>query len=221
MYVVIAGGGRLGSRLADSLISGGHEVYVIDINNLVVNQLRNSLGSVAGVGDVTKLSALSDAGVARASVFIAVTGRDEDNLAACQLAKTRFNVPRTVAVVKNPDHVLLFEVAGIDDVVSSTDLTLSRIAGALPAHPLVRLMPVTGQSKEIVGIKIPSGGAVAGMALRDVNIPYGSLVALVISANGHTEVPTGETMLEPEDEVIAVSPIETTDVLYETFTELK
>jgi trk system potassium uptake protein TrkA len=221
MYVVIAGGGRLGGRLADSLISGGHEVYVVDIDEQVVNQLHNTLGSVAGHGDATRLATLSDAGVARASVFVATTGRDEDNLAACQLAKTRFNVPKTAAVVQNPDHVLLFEAAGIDDVVSSTDLVLSRIAGALPAHPLVRLMPVTGRSKEIVGIKIPSGGAVAGLALREVNVPYGSLISLVISANGHTEVATAETVLEPEDEIIAVSPVETTDSLYETFTELR
>ena len=221
MYVVIAGGGRLGGRLADSLIAGGHEVYVIDSDEEVVGRLRDELGSVGGVGDATKLSVLSDAGVARASVFVAVTGRDEDNLAACQLAKSRFNVPKTAAVVQNPDNVVLFEAAGVDDVVSATDLVLSRIAGALPAHPLVRLMPVTGRSKEIVGIKVPAGGAVAGMALKDVNVPYGSLISLVISANGHTEIPTKDTVLEPEDEVIAVSPVETTDALYQTLTELR
>ena len=59
------------------------------------------------------------------------------------------------------------------------------------------------------------------MALREVNVPYGSLISLVISANGHTEVATAETVLEPEDEIIAVSPVETTDSLYETFTELR
>ena len=51
MYVVIAGGGRLGGRLADSLIAGGHEVYVIDIDAEVVSQLRTELGSVGGIGD--------------------------------------------------------------------------------------------------------------------------------------------------------------------------
>ena len=124
-------------------------------------------------------------------------------------------------MVQNPDNVVLFEASGVDDVISATDLVLSRIAGALPAHPLVRLMPVTGRSKEIVGIKVPSGGVVAGMALKDVNVPYGSLISLVISANGHTEVPSADTVLEPEDEIIAVSPVETTDMLYQTLTELR
>jgi trk system potassium uptake protein TrkA len=221
VYIVIAGGGRLGGRLADSLLAGGHEVFVIDIDTDVVERLRSTLGSVGAVGDATKLSVLNAAGVARSSVFIAVTGRDEDNLAACQLAKSRFNVPRTAAMVQNPDHVELFELAGIDDVVSSTDLILSRIAGALPAHPLVRLMPVTGRSKEVVGIKVPTGGTVVGMPLNEVNVPYGSLISLVIGANGHTEVPSQETVLEPEDEIIAVSPVETTELLYRTLTELR
>jgi trk system potassium uptake protein TrkA len=221
MYVVIAGGGRLGAQLADSLIAGGHEVFVIDTSEGVVERLRSRLGSISMMGDATSQAVLTEAGTARASVFIATTGSDEDNLAACQLAKARFNVPRTVAVVGDPDNVSVFELLGIDDVVSSTDLVLSRIAGALPAHPLVRLMPVTGRSKEMVGIKVPAGGVVAGRALKDVNLPYGSLISLVIGSNGSTEVPTQETVLEPEDEVVAVSPVESTDQMYQTLTELK
>ena len=221
MYVAIAGGGRLGIKLADSLLAGGHEVFVIDTDEAVVDGLRSRLGSVAMLGDATSLSVLTEAGTARASVFIATTGRDEDNLAACQLAKSRFNVPRTVAVVADPDNVPIFELLGVDDVVSATDLVMSRIAGALPAHPLVRLMPVTGRSKEMVGIKVPAGGVVAGKALKDVSLPYGSLISLVIGTNGSTEVPTQQTVLEPEDEVVAVSPVESTDQLYQTLTELK
>lgn len=221
MYVVIAGGGRLGGRLADSLLAGGHEVFVVDTDEAVVERLQRKLGSVARLGDATKQTVLSEAGVARASVFIAATDRDENNLAACQLAKARFNVPRTVAVVTSPENAVLFEVLGIDDIVSATDLVLSRIAGLLPAHPLVRLMPVTGRSKEIVGIKVPAGGVVAGRALKDVKLPYGSLIALVIGANGRTEVPTVETVLEPEDEVVAVSPVESTETLWQVLTELK
>lgn len=221
MYVVIAGAGQIGERLADSLLRGGHEIFVLDVDPVRIERLRGRLGSVAKVGDATSQAVLADAGVARASVFIATLGSDEDNLAACQLAKWYFNAQRTVAVVNDPDNVQLFEILGLDDAVSGTDLILSRIAGALPAHPLIRFMPVTGRSKELVGIKIPPAGVVAGKPLNEVNLPYGCQISLIIGPNGQTELPTQETVLSPQDEIIAVSPVESTDSLWHTLTELK
>jgi len=220
LYLVIVGAGTVGAPLCSSLVATGHEVFALDLDATRVSALEKALGSVAGIGDGTTMRSLADAGTARAGVFIAVTGRDEDNLAACQLAKARFNVSRTIALVNSPDNAPLFELLGVDVVVSATDLVLSHIAGALPAHPLVRLMPVTGRSKEIVGIKVPAGATVVGKPLNQIPVPYGGVISLVIGRNGSTEVPTPETVIESEDEIIAVTPLESTETLWETLTEL-
>jgi len=220
LYLVIVGAGTVGAPLCSSLVATGHEVFAVDQDAARVRALEESLGSVARVGDGTTMECLNEAGTARASVFIAVTDRDEDNLAACQLARANFNVPRTIALVNSPDNAPLFEQLGVDVVVSATDLVLSHIAGALPAHPLVRLMPVTGRSKEIVGIKVPAGASVVGKPLNQVPVPYGGVISLIIGRNGSTEVPTPETVIESEDEVIAVTPVESTETLWETLTEL-
>lgn len=221
MYVVIAGGGRLGARLADSLLMAGHEIFVIDTSEVVVGSLRARFGSIALFGDATSNIVLTEAGMSRADIFVASTDDDASNLAACQLAKIHFGVERTVAVAKDPDNVRLFEILGVDDVISSTDLMLSRVSGVLPAHPLVRLMPITGRNKEVIGIKIPTGSVVVGKPLREVGLPYGSLISLVIGVDGSTEIPTQETVLDAEDEIVAVSPLESTYQLYQTITELK
>ena len=220
MYLVIVGAGTIGAPLCSSLVATGHEVLVLDLDPARIGALEQSLGSVAKVGDGTTMKSLTEAGTARASVFIAVTDRDEDNLAACQLAKANFNVARTIALVNSPDNAPLFDLLGVDVVVSATDLVLSHIAGALPAHPLVRLMPVTGRSKEIVGIKVPAGASVVGKPLNQIPVPYGGVISLVIGRNGSTEVPTPETVIESEDEVIAVTPVESTETLWATLTEL-
>ena len=107
--------------------------------------------------------------------------------------------------MNSPDNAPLFELLGIDVVVSATDLVLSHIAGTLPAHPLVRLMPVTGRSKEIVAIKVPAGASVAGKPLNQIQVPYGAVISLIIGRNGSTEVPTPATVIENEDEVIAMA----------------
>ena len=220
MYLVIVGAGTIGAPLCGALVAAGHEVFALDLDAARVRALERSLGGVARVGDGTTMRSLTEAGTARASVFIAVTGRDEDNLAACQLAKANFNVPRTMALVKSPDNAPVFELLGVDVVVSATDLVLSHIAGSLPAHPLVRLMPVTGRSKELVGIKVPMGAAVVGKKINQIPVPYGGVISLIIGRNGSTEVPTPETVIDSEDEVIAVTPVETTETLWETLTEL-
>ena len=98
MYLVIVGGGKVGAPLASSLINEGHEVFVLDNNPDTVAHLQRELGMIATIGDATSVRALEHAGAARAGAIIATTNSDEDNLAACQLAKSNFDVPRTIAV---------------------------------------------------------------------------------------------------------------------------
>lgn len=221
MYVIIMGAATIGYPLISSLVTAGHEVLAIDPDPQRAAYLRRKLGSVFLSGDATSSSVLREAGTNRADIFIATTGNDADNLAACLLAKNMFNAGRTVSVVNLPENAELFEMAGVDVAVSTTDLVLSNISGALPAHPLVRLMPIRGRGLEVVGLKIPAGAAVVGRPLRDVQVPYGAHISLIISSAGRAETPTPETILEGEDEVIAVSPAESTQSLWETLTELR
>jgi trk system potassium uptake protein TrkA len=221
MYLIVMGAGTIGYPLISSLVTTGHEVLAIDPDPQRAEYMRRKLGSVFLKGDATSSAVLREAGANRAEIFIATTGSDADNLAACLLAKNMFNTGRTVSVVNLPENAELFEMAGVDVAVSATDLVLSNISGALPAHPLLRLMPVRGRGLEVVAIKIPAGAAVAGRPLRDVQAPYGAHLSLIISSDGKAETPTPETVLEGEDEVIAVCPAESTRSLWETLTELR
>ena len=221
MYVLVMGAGTIGMPLLASLASSGHEVLAIDPDEAAAENVRERLGNIVIQASATSSQTLQQAGAGRADIFIATAGSDAANLSACLLAKNMFNVDRTISVVNSPENSELFEQAGIDVTVSATDLVLANIAGALPAHPLVRLMPVRDRGLEIVGIKVPEGAVVVGRPLRDVQLPYGVHMSLIISSAGRTEVPTDDTILEAEDEVIAVSPTESTSTLWETLTELR
>jgi len=221
VYVVIAGAGTVGVPLCSALINTGHEVVVIENDRTRGRILERKIGSIVVAGDCTKLPVLEHAGVQRAGVFIAVTGEDGANLAGCQMAKHIFQVPQTVALVNRPDNAELFESLDIDLVVNITDLIMTRMAGALPAHPLLRLMSLTERSNEIVGIKVPAGAAVIGRPLKEISIPYGSVISIIINQNGHINLPEPDTVFESEDEVIAVTPTDATKALWEILTELK
>jgi trk system potassium uptake protein TrkA len=221
MYLVIVGGGKVGSPLASSLINEGHEVFVLDHDPDAVANLQRELGMIATIGEATSVRALQDAGASRAGALIAVTNSDEDNLAACQLARTNFDVPRTIALAHSPENAVLFDLAGVDLVVSATDLVLSNLATALPAHPLIRLMPIADRSQELVAIKLPAAGTVIGRTLSEITLPYGTKVVLMITAEGQSKTPEADTLIEAEDEIVALSPANSTAELWELLTELR
>ncbi len=221
MYLVIVGGGKVGAPLASSLINEGHEVFVLDKNPNTVAELQRELGMIATMGEGTSVRALQDAGAARAGVLIAATDNDEDNLAACQLAKTNFNVPRTIAVAHSPENAELFDLVGVDLVVSATDLVLSNLTTALPAHPLIRLMPLADRSMELVAIKMPAAGTVIGTTLTNLRLPYGTKIVLIVNSDGQTKSLDPDSEIEAEDEIIAISPTNSTAELWELLTELR
>ncbi len=221
MYLVIVGGGKVGAPLASSLINEGHEVFVLDHNPDTVATLQRELGMIATIGEATSVRALQDAGTARASAIIAATDSDEDNLAACQLARTNFDVPRTIAVAHSPENAGLFDLAGVDLVVSATDLVLANLATALPAHPLIRLMPIADRSQELVAIKLPASGTVVGRTLSELTLPYGTKIILMITADGQSKTPDADALVEADDVIVALSPANSTAELWEFLTELR
>ena len=221
MYLVIIGGGKVGAPLASSLINEGHEVFVLDNNPDTIASLQRELGMIATIGEATSVRALQDAGTARASALIATTDSDEDNLAACQLARANFDVPRTIAVANSPENAELFDLVGVDLVVSATDLVLANLATALPAHPLIRLMPIADRSQELVAIKLPASGTVVGRTLSEITLPYGTKIILMITAEGQSKTPDADALFEGEDEIVALSPVNSTAELWELLTELR
>ncbi len=102
MYIVVVGGGKVGYHLTKSLLAEGQEVLVIEKDAAKVDRIITELGGTALQGDGAEVSTLELAGLERADVVAAVTGHDEDNLIIAQVAKRRFNVPRTVARINNP-----------------------------------------------------------------------------------------------------------------------
>src|SRR5581483_5904823 len=165
MYIIVVGGGKVGFYLAKELLEEGHEVLVIEKDEHGPRSavIAEELGDVVITGDGCEAAVLEAAGTARADMLIAVTGDDEDNLVACQVAKNRFRVPRTMARINNPKNELIFRKLGIDVTVSATAAILNQIEQELPTHRLVPLMHLRGKSGlEMVEVKIPSNAAIVG-----------------------------------------------------------
>ena len=94
MYILIVGGGKVGSNLTGTLMKMGHEVTLIENDRERYQLLEERFEHVVRPGDGTELFVLERAGVERADLVVAVTGDDEDNIIVCQVAKEKYGVPR-------------------------------------------------------------------------------------------------------------------------------
>lgn len=206
MYIIIVGGGRLGYSLTKALLNEGHEVLLIEKNADICDRVYKEMGSVCLRGDGCETAVQAEAGTGRADMLIAVTGDDEDNLVACQVAKYRFNVPRTIARVRNPRNEVIFKQLGVDVTVNSTNIILERIEHEVPSHPLTHLLTMQDKDLEIVEIKIPPGAPAAGKALSALSLPAKTTLAVILRQNSRPIAPRADTVILAGDHIVAVTP---------------
>ena len=217
MYVVIVGCSESGYHLSKALIAGGHEVVVVEKNIERFQLLKDELGTVALLGDGTDELTLKRAGIARADVVVSLTGVDATNLVITQMTKHIFQVPRTMALIKDPKNEPIFHEVGIDVVVNSTHLVLESMEEGVPGRPLVHLMNLRVPGMELVSVSIPEDSNIIGKRLSEIELPPNSFITLIVKKTGAT-LPTGRSVVEAEDELVTVTPEGDEQILYDILT---
>jgi trk system potassium uptake protein TrkA len=208
MFIVIGGGGKVGYHLARALVAD-HEVLIIEQDPGRVEFIGEDLGTdVIMQGDACDAATMERAGMERADLVVAVTGEDQDNLTLCQIAKARFHVARAVARINNPQNEGLFRQLGIDSTVSATQLIMGHIEQELPWRGLIQLLTLGGFNLEIVEVKVPREAHTVGKPIKQVLLPQGALICLVIDTEGQPRLPTPEMTIKAEDILVAVTSIE-------------
>jgi trk system potassium uptake protein TrkA len=205
MYMIIVGGGKVGYYLTKSLLEAGHEVLVIEHEPRKCAILTDELGANVLQGDGCDVTSMTKAGMSRAEVAVAVTGDDEDNLVVCQVARQKFNVPRTIARINNPKNERIFRKLGIDVTVSSTELILSQIEQVIPSESLAHLLTLRNVGVSFVELMVPPDSPALGRPLRELGIPDDCILPLVIRKGNEAIIPYGDTLLQAGDQVIAVT----------------
>ena len=207
MYVVVIGGGNVGYFLTRELLKAGHEVVMIEKDASRARQIADELGSIVVPNDGCEGRYQEQAGMGRADVVAAVTGEDEDNLVACQVAKMHFNVPRAIARVSNPKNEHIFRQMAIDETVSPTRTILGVIEHEIPIHDLLHLAELEGGDLEIVEAQLGTDAPVLGRELRELPLPEGTSVAVIL--RGSRAVPARpETRLLDGDRILAITSSE-------------
>ena len=172
MYLIVAGGGKIGANVASSLLYMGHEVTLIEQRGDRFELLEEKFGPVALRGDATEIHVLERAGIDRPpDIVFAVTGDDEDNLVIAQIAKEGYGVPKVIARVNDPRNQQHFELLGITQTVCATSGILGLVEHEVPEHGLVRLLELKQEGLEVVEMQIRGDSPAAGKRVGGLALP--------------------------------------------------
>lgn len=208
MYIVIAGGGKIGEYLAGVLLASGNEVAVIERDDDVADRLSVMLQGryliIRGDGCDSKYQ--EDAGIRKADVFVAITGQDESNLVACEIAQRVFSVPRCIARVNEPQNQRIFRAVGVE-CVSSTELIANLIEEETLLGSVSTVSSLTHENIVLAEVTVPKlkgQGRDAGIAVGDIDMPDQSLIIAVSGTDG-VNVAMDDAVLFPGDTAIVIA----------------
>lgn len=218
MFVLIAGGGRTGTQLASLLVAQGKEVRLVEDRRDVLSRIHRELPTEAIYeGTPTDARVLELAGIREAEAVVAATTNDADNLAICFLARSKYNVPRTIARINNPRTAWLFDSKfHVDVAVNQAAIMSSLIEEEMSWGDMMTLLKIRRGQYSLVEEKIPEGARAVGVAIKDLPLPDQCVIAAIIR-KGKIVIPRGLTTFEVGDEVLAVIGPDVVDKLAALF----
>ncbi|WP_172135620.1 TrkA family potassium uptake protein [Adlercreutzia sp. ZJ473] len=220
MFIVIAGGGKVGSYLASVLLASGNEVAVIEENLQAADALSVMLeGDYLVIhGDGCDSRFQEDAGIRRADVFVATTGQDDNNLVACEIAQRVFHVSRVIARVNSPKNLRIFRKVGIE-CVSSTTL----IANLIEEEALLGSVSIVSSLThgdvglaELVVPRMRHHSNEDGIEIDDIPLPDNALI-VAVTTKDDVVVASDNITAHPGDKVIVVANKDVIDEVRDVF----
>ncbi len=212
MKIIILGAGQVGATLAISLAGENNEITLVDINPRKLRELRDHLDLRTIVGYGSHPQILRQAGAEDADMLIAVTNSDETNMIACQVAYSIFNTPKKIARVRNTEYLeekALFDSNNlpVDVVISPEQLVVKYIRRLVENPGALQVVDFADGLVRLVAVKAYYGGLLVGNELSALkeHMPNIETRVAAIFRRGEAIMPTGDTVIEADDEVFFIA----------------
>ena len=203
-YVIIAGGGKIGSSLAQQ-IENDHRVKVIESNPEKAKDISEKLiESIVLEGNVSDKSLLHEENIEDADIFIAVTNDDEANVMSCMLAK-EMGTHKVIALINNQAYVDLVQNKGIDVAIAPSQITIGTFLSELAGEEVVRVHSLRRGAAEAIETVVKSSANgkqdVIGKELRSIKLPIGATIGAILRKN-KAKIAHDDVKLRENDHVI-------------------
>ena len=201
MKVILVGGGKLVYFLTKEFARRGSATTVINPHQDQAQALARETSATVIIGDGSNPLVLKAAGAYQADVLVALTAEDDVNLVACQIAQHQYSVPRTIALVNDPDYREVFQQLGVTVTFSATQILAHLIEERIGFEAIQSLIPIAGGKIQMTEVILQADSPALGQTLQTLDLPEGVLVGsiirqdLVIVPRGYTELLAGDRLV--------------------------
>jgi len=204
MKIIVIGGARIVYFLCRTFVSKGHHVILVNRDREECGHLARRLKATVVYGDGSDPQVLAEAGAEGADAVLAVTPNDEDNLVICEIATRRFHVPRTLALVNDPDNEEVFKELSDTTAFSTTHILANLIEQRAGFEEITNLLPVGEGKINVTEVTLRADAPVVEKALKDIPLPENALITGILR-NGEAIIPRGPTVLHAGDRLILMT----------------
>lgn len=214
MNIIVAGCGKIGTTIVESLVAEGHDVVAIDRDPTVVTELANILDVMCVCGNAADCDTLEEAGVSSAELFVAVTGSDEFNMLSCFLAR-KMGAAHTIARIRTPEYndkslQFLRQQLELSMSINPERLAAQELYHLLKLPSAVKVETFSRRSFEMVELRLKQDSPFCGSKLTDLRNKYKAMFLICVVRRGdQVVIPGGDFTLQAGDRVgLTASPAE-------------
>lgn len=204
MRVIVVGRGKLVYFLARHFSGKRYHVTIVNQDEDESVVLARRLKATVMLGDGSDPAVLEEAGARRADVVLSVTHSDEENLAVCQIAHKMFQVPRTVALINDPENEEVFRKLGVSLAFSPTQIIARILEERAGFEEIASLFPVAEGEISVSEVLLRPDAPSAGRRLQELGLPEGALIGGIVR-DGRAVIPRGGTALQGGDRLILIA----------------
>jgi len=201
--IVIAGGGRIGLRLASKLEDDNH-VKLIEKSTARAKKLSEILESTIVLkGDSSDDALLKEENIDNNDVFVATTNSEEANILSAMVAK-KMGSKKVMALINKDSFSGLMETDSIDIAISAEQITVSSLLSHIRKGDVVKVHSLKRGGAEALEAIAHSheNSNVVGKMVGDINLPEGSFITAIVSSQGEIKTVHHTTFIEEDDHVV-------------------
>ncbi|MBQ3563358.1 MAG: Trk system potassium transporter TrkA [Clostridia bacterium] len=206
MNIIVVGCGKIGTTILSSLVAEGHNVVALDSNPNTINEITNLYDAIGICGNGNDCDTLSEAGVEKAELFVAVTGSDEFNMLSCFLAK-RMGAKHTIARIRNPEYNdqnlgFIKKQLGLSMAINPDLLAAQELFNILKLPSAAKIETFSRRDFEMIELKLRQESVLDGVSLSELRKKYDvKLLVCVVQRDNEVFIPDGSFVLKSGDKI--------------------
>jgi trk system potassium uptake protein TrkA len=211
MRIIIAGMGDVGYQLAKQLSNESHDIIAIDMDQQRLSYSDQMADILTIKGSSTSIKTLTDAGVSKADLLVAVTSSEEVNIATSILAK-KLGAKKTIARISNAEYLepgidIKFSELGIDFMIYPEELAAIETVSLINRSAATDVLEFENGKLAVIGLRLDKNAPIVNKKLIEIAKEYNNtdFRVVAIHRNFRTIIPKGNDKFLPNDQVFVIT----------------